>query len=124
MRDLFGAWTRGDSFAHAEAYDSDVEFVMVGEFFPDPGTYRGIEAMSRAWLGWLNAWENFHTGEPELVDLDDRVICFYTIQGRGKTSGIEVEAPVAAILTLREGKVIRLVLCTREQGLKEAGLGE
>jgi ketosteroid isomerase-like protein len=123
VRDIFDAWGRGESFAHADAYAPDVEFEMVGEFFPDPGTYRGPEAMAKGWIAWLAAWEDFHTTEPEIVDQGDRVICFYDVQGRGRTSGIDVEASVAAVFTFREGKIVQLRLLTREQALMEAGIG-
>jgi ketosteroid isomerase-like protein len=97
---------------------------MEGEFFPDPGAYRGVEAMTRAWLRFMSAFEGFHTDAPELIDLGDRVVGLYSIYGRGRTSGVEVEAPVANVFTFDGGRVVRLALVTREQGLKEAGIEE
>lgn len=123
VRSLQGAWERGDYGSTGWA-DPEIEFVMEGEFFPDPGTYRGVEAMARAWSRWLDAWEGFHTSEPELIDLGDRVVVLYTIHGRGRSSGVEVESPVANVFTFRAGKVVRLDLLTREQGLKAVGIEE
>jgi ketosteroid isomerase-like protein len=123
VRSLHAAWERGD-YSSTEWAHPEIEFVMEGEFFPDPGSYRGVEAMIRAWSGWLGAWEGFHTSEPELIDLGDRVIAFYTIHGRGRSSGVEVEAPVANVFTFRAGEVVRLDLVTRAQGLREAGIEE
>ena len=121
--ELVAAWRRGD-YSATEWAHPEIEFVMEGEFFPDPGTYRGVERMIRAWSRWLGAWEDFHTGEAELIDLGDRVVVLYTIHGRGRSSGVEVEAPVANVFTFREGEVVRLDLLTRDQGLKEAGIEE
>jgi ketosteroid isomerase-like protein len=42
---------------------------------------------------------------------------------RGKGSGVEVDIPVAHLLTLREGKVTRFeVILDRDQALEAAGL--
>ena len=123
VRSLQADWERGD-YRSTEWADPEIEFVMEGEYFPDPGTYRGVEAMVRAWSRWLGAWEGFHTSGAELIDLGDRVVALYSIHGRGRSSGVEVEAPVANVFTFHAGKVVRLDLVTREQGLKEAGLVE
>ena len=80
--------------------------------------------MTRAWFRFMGAFEGFHTDAPELIDLGDRVVGLYSIYGRGKTSGVEVEAPVANIVTFDAGKVVRLDLVSREQALKEAGIEE
>jgi ketosteroid isomerase-like protein len=123
VAELFAAWKRGDYSATDWAHP-EIDFVMEGEFFPDPGTYRGVESMTRAWTRWLGAWEGFRTSEPELIDLGDRVVGLYSIHGRGRTSGVEVQAPVANVFTFRAGEVVRLELVTRELGLKAAGIEE
>src|SRR2546426_12367365 len=113
VREMFAAWQRGD-YADTRWAHPEIEFVMEGDFFPDPGTYRGVEQMIRAWIRWLGAWEGFHTGEPELIDRGDRVVALYTIYGRGRTSGLAGESPVANVFTFRDGEVVRLDLLTRE----------
>jgi ketosteroid isomerase-like protein len=118
---LFAGWRRGE-WSSVAWVDPEIEFVMGVDVFPDLGTYRGVEAMGEAWSRFLSAWEGFHASEPELIDLGDRVVGFYTIRARGKGSGAEVEEPVAGIFTFRAGKVARLELVTRERGLREAGI--
>jgi ketosteroid isomerase-like protein len=120
-RALIDSWGRGE-FWGSDYYDPDIEYVMEGQFFPDPGSYRGLENMARAWLEWLSAWDGFHMSEAELIECGDRVVALYTIQGRGKSSGIDVEAPVASIIDFRDGKVVRLVACDRDTGLEAAGI--
>jgi ketosteroid isomerase-like protein len=121
VRSLFADWQRAD-YSATDWAASDIEFVMEGEFFPDPGTYHGVEAMVRAWTRWLGAWEGFHTTEPELIELEDRVVALYEIRGRGRSSGAEVAAPVANVFTFRGGEVARLDLVTRERALEMAGI--
>jgi ketosteroid isomerase-like protein len=98
VAELFAAWERGDYSSTGWAHPQ-IEFIMEGEFFPDPGAYRGVEAMTRAWLRFMSAFEGFHTDAPELIHLGDRVVGLYSIYGRGRTSGVEVEAPVANVFT-------------------------
>jgi ketosteroid isomerase-like protein len=121
VRGLFAAWTSGDWSSTAWA-DPQVDFVMEVDAFPDMGAYHGVEEMRHAWSGFLSAWEEFRASEPELIDRGDRVIGLYTIRARGRSSGVEVKQPVAGIFTLRDGKVVRIELVTREQGLRSAGI--
>jgi ketosteroid isomerase-like protein len=123
VRSIYADWARGD-WSSAEWADPEIEFVMEGEVFPDPGVHRGVEAMGRAWYRWLEAWEDVHGSEPELIDRGDRVVALYTIHARGRSSGVELEAVVANVFTLRAGKVVRLSLLSREQALKEAGIDQ
>jgi ketosteroid isomerase-like protein len=123
VRSLHAAWERGDYSSVDWAHD-EIEFVMQADFFPEPGTYHGLAAMRRAWSGWLRAWDGFRISESGLIDLNDRVVAFYTIRARGRSSGIDVEARVANVFIFRAGKVVRLELVTRAQGLKEAGIEE
>jgi ketosteroid isomerase-like protein len=116
-RSMFAGWTRGDWSSIAWA-DPEIEFSMEVDAFPDLGAYKGVEEMSLAWTRFLSAWEDFRASEPELIEQGDRVIGLYTIRARGRSSGIEVEQPVAGTFTFRNGKVARIELITREQGLR------
>ena len=123
VRGLFAAWERGDYSATDWAHP-DIEFVMEGDFFPDPGTYLGVDGMIRAWTRWLGAWDGFHAGKPELIGRGERVIALYTVRARGRSSGAAVESPVANVFSFRDGRVARLDLMTREVGLREAGIAD
>ena len=52
------------------------------------------------------AWEGGRTGwQPEeLIDAGDKVLAFIRTSGRGKASGVEVEAYVWNVWTFRDGK--------------------
>lgn len=119
LRSVFAAWIHGDWSSTAWA-DPEIEFSMEVDVFPDLGAYQGLGEMSRAWSQFLSAWEAFRASEPELIDKGDRVIGLYTIRARGRHSGVEIEQPVAGTFTFRDGRVIRLELITREQGLRAA----
>jgi ketosteroid isomerase-like protein len=55
----------------------------------------------------------------------DRVLVLVRLRGIGTGSGIEVEAPIAHLLTLRDGQVVRVAsYIDRRKALEAAGLRE
>ncbi len=62
--------------------------------------------------------------QPEaLYDAGDKVVCFGRTGGRGRSSGIEVSRRVALVLTVRDGRVVRVVgFDSPDAALIDAGL--
>ena len=61
----------------------------------------------------------------ELIDAGDRVVALVRLAATGRGSGIEVTQRFATVLTLREGKVVKLIsYATRAEALEAAGLSE
>jgi ketosteroid isomerase-like protein len=55
----------------------------------------------------------------------ERVLVFLRLRGIGTGSGVEVEAPIAHLVTLRDGQVVRLAsYIDRRNALEAAGLRE
>jgi ketosteroid isomerase-like protein len=55
----------------------------------------------------------------------ERVLVFLRLRGIGTGSGVEVEAPIAHLLTLRDRQVVRLAsYIDRRKALEAAGLRE
>ncbi len=71
VRRVYDGWSRGD-FSQTELFDPDIEFEMID--WPHPAKSRGIEAMSRAWLTTLSAWDDFRASPDELVVHGDKVL--------------------------------------------------
>jgi ketosteroid isomerase-like protein len=110
---------------YAQMMHPDFEFVLSGNWFPDAGVYRGIEAALRGYSRFAEAWEGgTRPSKPKLVDRGDRVVALYRLSGKGKWSAVPVETDVGSITTFRDGKVVRLVLCDRAEALEAAGLSE
>jgi ketosteroid isomerase-like protein len=107
VRRVYDGWSRGD-FSQTELFDPDIEFEMID--WPHPTKSRGIEAMSRAWLTTLSAWDDFRASPDELVVHGDKVLVLNSISGRGKGSGADVSALTATVWTVRHGRVVRLAL--------------
>ena len=84
----------------------------------------------RAWAERevAEVWEGGHTGwQPqELIDAGDKVLAFIRTSGRGKASGVEVEAYVWNVWTFRDGKPAAWTYFGEDRAgaLEAAGLSE
>ena len=94
----------------------------------DPVVLRGRDEM-RAWMEReRQMWEGDHVGyEPkELIDAGDKVLALVRVSGRGKASGVEVEAYVWFVATFRDGNPVEMTYFgdDRAAALEAAGLSE
>jgi ketosteroid isomerase-like protein len=121
VHQLFGYWERGDWPASAELFDPDFETVFSGTAFPDPGSYRGARSTLAAWQRWLDAWEEFSLELEEAVPAEGRVVALNRLRGRGKASGVAVDAEVGCIFEFKDGRITRMVFCDRHAALEAAG---
>jgi ketosteroid isomerase-like protein len=129
VRRLYDALGRRDSEAVLALYDSEVEIdVSHGLFRFGDGkrVYHGHDGLRR-WTGEAyEAWENAQADIEELIEAGDHVVSVAKYRMRGRASGIEVIGPIQAIVwTIRDGKIVRLVLHpSREAALEAVGLRE
>jgi len=92
----------------------------------DSGVYHGHMG-SRKWMaGRWGELSEASVDPIEAIDASpDMVVTITRFRGRGRASGVVVEAPGAALWTLRSGVVTRLRLHqSRGQALRAAGLTE
>jgi ketosteroid isomerase-like protein len=126
---LYEAATRGDASRVLDLYDRKVEWDMTrgawGDLDESGSVFRGHDGL-RAWFrNQWEVWEKWEDHPDELIDAGDHVVSVVTSRSRGRTSGAEVESHHAAVWTVREGKVQRVVwFPTREDALEAVGLSE
>ena len=124
VRSIFAAWEKGD-WHSAEWAHPEIEFVLADG--PEPGTVKGLPAMTSGWRGFLAAWEGYSVQADEYRDVDDeRVLVLLHAGGRGKTSGVELgltSEKGANVFHIRRGKVTRLVIYfDHDRALADLGL--
>ena len=92
----------------------------------NPNVYFGFDGLRRFIAQVNEMWEDFRVEFDELIDMGDNVVAAHRISGKGRESGVEVEMPVFAIWTLRDGKVVRMTggYRDRAQALRDAGQAE
>jgi ketosteroid isomerase-like protein len=94
----------------------------------NPVVLRGRDEVRAFMEGERQMWEGDHLGyEPkEVIDAGDKVLALIRISGRGKASGVEVEAYTWNVLTFRDGKPVEQTYFgdDRAAALEAAGLLE
>jgi ketosteroid isomerase-like protein len=119
LQGMFQEWERGD-FWNAEPYADDVVFVRSG---PDGGEYHGLGGLTAAWRDFLAAWEDFRIEADRVVSgTAGMYVLLLRLQGRGKGSGVSIDAEVANLVRIRDGKITRLeMFWDRDAALRAAG---
>lgn len=125
VRRVWEASERGDSDTVFALYDPAMVWDQSTLSGPVTGIYRGHEGVRRVWREWLDAFETHHASAETFIDAGDAVVVGYRLGGRGKTSGVEVEARRWNVYRIRNGLVIRVDLFeTKAKALEAAGLPE
>ena len=114
----FADYARGDIDAATAGYDADVVFNPVEE-----SPIHGLEAVRAYIRRWEEPWDDYEVEAEEFLDAGDRVVMTLHVKGRGAGSGVEVEARSHQVITLRDGRVIRMdEYLDRADALAAAGL--
>jgi ketosteroid isomerase-like protein len=123
VRSAYEAFARGDFETALELFHPDIEWHDPDR--PGGGTYHGHEGLIRNLEEWLEGWEEFRLEPEEFLEAGDQVVVLVRQSGRGKGSGVEIEAPLAQTYRVHEGKVVwARTYASREEALKAAGMSE
>jgi ketosteroid isomerase-like protein len=126
VRDAAVAFNRGDLEAWLEYCADDIDYRAVEGAPDDHGPIHGKDALRVYVQDWLGIFDEFRSEPIELIEAgDDKVVAVTRISGRAKLSGVETDLTYAALLTIRDGKVVRgREFWTRDEALEAAGLRE
>jgi ketosteroid isomerase-like protein len=101
------------------------DWVLSSQLLDSGADFRGREGIERFYAMLSESWEEFRSVVDDYRDLGDRVLLLGRNTGRGKGSGVTVDAPTASILDFHEGKVSRIRLyLDQAEALRAAGLSE
>jgi ketosteroid isomerase-like protein len=109
----------------AEAiFDPQVVMNPIHEGLDEEPAY-GPDAMRDDWKRWASAFEELNVTFEEIIDAGDQVLVVAHHHGRGRKSGVIVDARYYEVYTLRDGKVSRVdEYSERDEALEAAGLSE
>jgi ketosteroid isomerase-like protein len=111
---------RGDATEVLASFDPYVVMNPVEE-----GASYGVDAIRDNFEHWQTAWEDLEVTIEETIDAGDRVLLSAHHRGRGRGSGLEVDARYYEVYTLSRGKIIRVDEYTdRAEAIEAAGLRE
>jgi ketosteroid isomerase-like protein len=117
VRSIYAGWARGDFMM--ELFHPDVEWST-----PHPGAQvRGRDQVLGFLRSYMGAWAEYRTVLEDVRVLPDgRALAFFSEAATGRSSGVETELHPAALITVRDGLVVRYEGVWREDALRLAGL--
>jgi ketosteroid isomerase-like protein len=105
LLDGYEALNRRDFDVLAEALDPDLEW-RPGVVTPEGGAHRGVEGFRRFLDSWLETFDAFRITPELVVQCGDTAVVAAHQQGRGHGSGIELEARVVHVWTIKNGTAV------------------
>jgi len=105
VRRMYERREAGDMYV-GEFVHPDIEFARIG-FSDFAGEWRGTDGLRKATVDYLNVWEDYRFEVERMIDLGDRVLVLETQTARGRRSGAVLSQDVAALLTIRDGLIVR-----------------
>ena len=120
VRRIIDALNRGDVDGMLERMHPDFEWRPL-ESSPVARAYRGREEVRRYVEDWLGHFESLRIDLQDPTEVGDRVVTVVHGHGRGRASGVELDASFCQVWTLRSGTAVAMEEhATREQGLAAA----
>lgn len=124
VRSIYTEWEQGD---WSSTWWADPQLVVIMDDGLSPTTHKGLPDVSEGWRTFLSTWKDLAVVVDGYRELEDgRILALIRNTGRGKLSGVEVEATghkSANLFELRDGKVIKLsTYWDRQRALDELGL--
>jgi ketosteroid isomerase-like protein len=86
---------------------------------------QGHDAVRASLARWKGEWDDYKLMPEEFVDRGDRVVVTVRLRGRGRASGVEIDARFYDVYTLRDAKIVRMDQFTeRSEALEAVGRSE
>jgi ketosteroid isomerase-like protein len=86
--------------------DPGIEWIPVAESPLAVESYRGFDCVRRFWGEFLSAWERYSVEPVEFHDAGDQVAVVVHIIGW--TNELQVDETRSSLLTIRDGRVVRV----------------
>jgi ketosteroid isomerase-like protein len=114
----YETYGRGDREEAEADFDPDVT-LKPSEELPTRGREHILDNIKQ----WRSAWDELWVTAEEFIDAGDRVIVVARHRGRGRSSGINVDARFYEVYTLRDSKIVSVEeFVERSAALEASGL--
>jgi ketosteroid isomerase-like protein len=122
--DAYADYNDGGGEPSLDYWHEDAEYHTAPDD-PDSAVHRGIDAISRLFASWREAYPDLRVEVHDAKARRNEVFAWVRLVGRGAASGIPVEMELAHVYTMRKGKAARLVeWVNRGEALDAVGLAE
>jgi ketosteroid isomerase-like protein len=99
-------------------FDPGIEWVPMSRSLLAVESYRGFDGVRRFWGEFLSTWERYGVELLSVYDAGDQVAVVVHIFGR--THQLEVDETQSSLLTVRDGRVVRVQAFADPEGAREA----
>jgi ketosteroid isomerase-like protein len=115
------SWASRDLDGAQECVHPEFAFDWSNSIGPFVGVYEGRDGLARFWEDLHDTWDDFAPEAEEIIECGaDQVITVDVVRGRGRGSGIPMEAHGVMLWTLRDGKIVRLKMFQNKDDALEA----
>ena len=98
--------------------DPGIEWVPVPHSPLAVDSYRGFAGVRRFWGEFLSTWDEYRVEALKFYDVEDQVAVVVHIVGR--THGLEVDETRSSLLTISDGRVVRVEGFSEPEGARQA----
>jgi ketosteroid isomerase-like protein len=113
----------GQAEALAPLVHADFECIMYT--FGSEKRYAGLDGLRAFMLEWTAPWVTYRLENEKAIDLGEQVLLLNRDRGLREGSTQEVVGRIAAVFTVRDGKIVRLdAYTTHAEALEAVGLSE
>jgi ketosteroid isomerase-like protein len=105
---MFQAWNGGDIDALLEVFDSDVEVRPALSAFLPSTAYRGHEGVAAWYAETYEPWAELQAQPQRFIDAGERTVVVVGLQARVPGGSVDLETEIAHVVTVRDGKILRL----------------
>jgi len=102
----YEALNRGDLSVVLGLLDRDIEWHEPAPS-PEAGIHRGRDSFERFFRGWIESFDDFRVEPEQVVERGETLIAVVRQSGKGRASGVEVEARLAHVWTVESGRAVR-----------------
>ena len=105
---MYRAWNSGDMEALIDVFDAEVEVHPALGAFLASTVYRGHDGVATWYEETYEPWAELHAEPMRFIDAGESTVVVAALRARVPGGQVDVEAELAQVVTVRDGKIVRL----------------
>ena len=105
---MYRAWNSGDMAALRDVFDADVEVRPALSAFLASTVYRGHDGVATWYEETYEPWAELHAEPQRFIEAGGRTVVVSALRARVPGGQVDVEGEIAQVVTVRDGKIVRL----------------
>jgi ketosteroid isomerase-like protein len=105
---MYRAWNSGDMKALADVFHTEVEVRPALSPFLASTVYRGHDGVATWYQETYEPWVELRAEPQRFIDAGERVVVVVALHARVHGGQVDVEGEIAQVVTVRDGKIVRL----------------